>query len=136
MAAAATPVGPPPAKTYEIADGEGWARLCREYPLDVTASREALWNHSVGHSDVWVIPDWNAMAADWDAVHLTIAGYLAAATTRITVAEGKASVIAGWAPDETAWLRASPAATSAPVEWRRFENLGWRIQEDPMEEEA
>ncbi|NYI40932.1 hypothetical protein [Demequina lutea] len=136
MAADATPVGAPPEKTYEITGAVAWARLCREYPLDVTATREVLWNHSVGHSDVWVIPDWQAMAADWDAVHLTIAGYLAAATTRIDVSDGRASAIAGWGPDETVWLRDAPAPTSAVVEWRRFQSVGWRMQMTPMEEEA
>jgi hypothetical protein len=129
-AAAATPVGPPPQNIYEITGADAWARLCREYPLDVTAGRDPMWSVSVGHSDEWVIPDWHAVSTDWEAVHLTIAGYLEAATTRIAVSEGKASVIAGWAPDETVWLRDSPAATSAPVEWRRFENLGWRVAQD------
>lgn len=136
MEAGATPVGPPPEKTYEITDAEAWARLCREYPLDVTAAREPMWRVSVGHSDEWVIPNWEAMAADWEAVHLTIAGYLAAATTHIEVSAGTASVIAGWAPDETVWLRSSPAATSAVVEWRRYENLGWRHRENPIDEET
>jgi hypothetical protein len=136
MAASATPVGPAPENTYEITGADAWARLCGEYPLDVTASREPMWSVSVGQSDEWVIPDWHAMAADWDAVHLTIAGYLAVATTRIAVADGRASVIAGWGPDETVWLRSSPAATSAVVEWRRYQSLGWRMQMTPMEEEA
>ena len=57
-------------------------------------------------------------------------------TARVDVSDGKASVIAGWAPDETVWLRSSPAATSAVVEWRRYQNLGWRMQMTPMEEEA
>lgn len=136
MAASATPVGPPPADTYEITGADAWARLCREHPLEVTASRDAVWSHSVGHSDRWVIPDWHAVATEWDAVHLTIAGYLAAATTRIEVSDGAASVIAGWAPDETVWLRSSPVAASAVVEWRRNQSSGWRMQVAPMEEEA
>ncbi len=126
-AAAATPVGAPPERTYEITDADAWAHLCRQYPMDVTAAREYMWRDSVGHSDEWVIPDWQAVAADWHAVHLTIAGYLAAATMRIEVSGGKGSVIAGWNPDETVWLRATPPATSAAVEWRRYENLGWRV---------
>ncbi len=129
-AGSATPVGPPPAKTYEITGAEAWARLCREYPLDVTAARDNMWRDSIGPSDKWVIPDWQAMALNWEAVHLTIAGYLAAATTRINVSDGTASVIAGWGPDETVWLRDSPAATSAAVEWRRYANLGWRAVND------
>ena len=57
-------------------------------------------------------------------------------TMRADASDGKASVIAGWGPDETVWLRSSPAATSAVVEWRRYQNLGWRMQMIPMEEEA
>jgi hypothetical protein len=126
-AASATPVGRPPEKTYEITGADTWARLCRDYPLDVTAARDPMWRDSVGHSEEWVIPDWQAIAADWDAVHLTIAGYLAAATTRVEVSDGRSSVIAGWNPDETVWLRGSPAPTSAVVEWRLYEHLGWRV---------
>jgi hypothetical protein len=57
-------------------------------------------------------------------------------TMRVDVSDGKASVISGWGPDETVWLRDNPAATSAAVEWRRYQNLGWRMQMTPMEEEA
>lgn len=129
----ATPVGAPPAKTYEITDAESWSLLCTDYPLDVTASRDYLWRDSIGHSDRWVIPDWQAMAADWDGVHLTIAGYLAAATTLIDVSDGTASVIAGWGPDETVWLTGRPAAAGVPVKWRRYQNLGWHAEHDPEE---
>ena len=57
-------------------------------------------------------------------------------TARVDVSDGKASVIAGWAPDETVWLRSNPAATSSVLEWRRYQSLGWRMQMIPMEEEA
>lgn len=126
MAADAMPVGAPPAKTYEITDAESWARLCAEYPLDVTASRGTGWKRSVGQGERWVIPDWQAMAADWDAVHLTIAGYLAAATSRVDVPGGRASTIAGWSPDETVWLTSRPGVTGLAVAWRRYDLLGWR----------
>ena len=80
-----------------------------------------------------MIPDWQAMAADWDGVHLTISGYLAAATTLIDVSDGTASVIAGWGPDATVWLTGRPAIMGAPVEWRRYQNLGWHAEHDPEE---
>lgn len=134
MATRATLVGSPPGKTYEIADAEAWAQLCRDYPLNVTASREHVWGTSIGHSDRWVIPDWQAMAADWDAVHLTIAGYLAAATTLIEVSDGIGSTIAGWGPDATFWLRENPAPTSAAVEWRHYQQVGWRPASGNVEE--
>jgi len=127
-AAEATPVGAPPEKTYEIADAAAWAQLCAEYPLEVTASRGTAWNQSVGHSERWVVPDWHAMAADWDAVHLTIAGYLAAATALIPVGDDAASTIAGWGPDETVWLTSRPSGIGPVVAWRRYDMLGWRTE--------
>ncbi len=126
MATRATPVGAPPEKTYEIANAEAWAQLCRDYPLDVTASREHVWGASIGSCERWAIPDWQAVAVDWEAAHLTIAGYLAAATAPIEVSGGIASTIAGWGPDETVWLRHNPAPTSAAFEWRHYQQVGWR----------
>jgi hypothetical protein len=40
-------------------------------------------------------------------------------TMRADASDGRASVIAGGGPDETAWLRSSPATTSVAIEWRR-----------------
>lgn len=125
-AATATPVAPPPERTFEITGADAWAALCRDYPLDVTHSCGWSWREAIGFEGDWVVPDWAAVAADWDAVHLTIAGYLEAATRPITVREGVASAIAGFNPDQTAWLTAPPATTGPAVEWRRYDRLGWR----------
>lgn len=91
-------------RVYEIAGADAWARLCADHPLDVTASRRQDWYRTTGRVGSWVIPDWAAIARDWDAVHLTAAGYLSSAGTAIPVGDGVASVIAGWAPDQTYWL--------------------------------
>ncbi len=40
-------------------------------------------------------------------------------TVRVDASDGRAAVIAGGGPDETVWLRSSPASTSAAIEWRR-----------------
>jgi hypothetical protein len=93
-----------PAIIYDI-DGPGaWAELCRRYPMDVTASRRHDWYRTTGRAGEWMIPDWSRVAHDYDAVHLTVAGYLAAAGTAIVVDDVRASVIAGWDPDKTYWL--------------------------------
>jgi hypothetical protein len=75
----------------------------------------------------WLVPDWSRVAQEWDAVHLTVAGYLASATRCIPVPDAAdatgtagttgttgtagstgrveaASVIGGWGPDVTYWL--------------------------------
>lgn len=96
---------PADATIYEITDAEAWAELCRRYPLEVTASRRHDWYRTTGRAGRWVIPDWSQVAEDYDAVHLTVAAYLSAAGRAIPVDEDRASVIAGWDPDKTYWLR-------------------------------
>lgn len=125
--ATAIPVGRVPERTFEITGAGAWAHLCREYPLDLTHSLGSTWKQSMGLDAQWVIPDWSAVAVEWDAVHLTITGYLEAATRPLPVREGVASAIAGWNPDETVWLGSRPSATGEAIEWRRHQHLGWRI---------
>lgn len=91
-------------RVREIASAEDWAELCREHPLDVTASRRHDWYRVTGRDGRWVIPDLRAVSAQWDALHLTTFGYLSAATMTIPVDDECASVLAGWAPDCTQWL--------------------------------
>jgi hypothetical protein len=91
-------------RVYEIDSADAWAQLCRQYPLEVTASRRHDWYRATGRAGEWVIPDWSLVAHDYEAVHLTVAGYLAAAGVAIAVDDARASVIAGWDPDKTYWL--------------------------------
>jgi len=51
----------------------------------------------------WLIPDFTAVAEDYDAVHLSIAGYLATAGRVLPVGDS-CTVLAGWDPDQTYWL--------------------------------
>ena len=55
-------------------------------------------------------------------MHLTVVGYLAAAGIAIDVDGDAASVIAGWAPDETFWLTDDVHADGDIVEWMRDDN--------------
>lgn len=89
---------------YEIDGPQAWAELCRRFPLEVTAQNREDWRLTTGRSGRWVVPDWTRVADEYDGVHLTVAGYLAAAGTAIDVDADTASVIAGWGPDETYWL--------------------------------
>ena len=105
---------------FEVASAEDWAKLCREYPVEVTASRRHDWFRVTGRDGRWVIPDWERVADDWDAVHLTALGYFSSATQLIEVDDRFASIIAGWAPDSTLWLRDVAREATAPrQEWRR-----------------
>lgn len=107
------------AATFEVTCAEDWATLCRAFPLEVTASRRHDWYRVTGRAGVWVVPDWARVAGRWDAVHLSVAGYLSAATRIIDVEPDVASMIAGWSPDTTVWL-ADVLVAAAPQHWESW----------------
>lgn len=121
----------PGARVYEIDGPAAWADLCRRFPVEVTAEVWDDWFHTTGRRGRWVIPDWVLVAAEYDAVHLTVLAYLEAAGTAIPVPDPSeadvASVIAGWAPDSTFWLTDAAALSDRPVGWRRGD-AAWRRQ--------
>lgn len=90
--------------TLEIRSPGDWADLCREYPMEVTASRRHDWFRVTGRDGRWLIPDWQRVSERWDAVHLTMLGYLSSATRLIELDTEYGSVLAGWGPDSTIWL--------------------------------
>lgn len=123
-------------KTLEIGSPEDWAALCREYPMDVTASRRHDWFRVTGRDGKWLIPDWEAVSQRWDAVHLTTLGYLSAATRLIQVDRDYGSVIAGWAPDSTLWLTDAATETDEGREqWTRPTN-DWRWTRSALPERS
>ncbi|AWB88808.1 hypothetical protein [Homoserinimonas hongtaonis] len=105
-------------RVYEITGPDAWTALVGRYPLDVTRSRRPDWFHTTGHDGPWWIPDWSAVAGDFDAVHLTVSGYLSTAG-RALPAGGAHTVFAGWGPDETWWLGDVLELAGDPVDWRR-----------------
>lgn len=109
-------------RILEVGTADDWVELCREYPMEVTASRRHDWFRVTGRAGRWVIPDWERVAERWDAVHLTTLGYLSAATRLIDVDDECATVIAGWAPDSTVWLTDSVREWEEPrQQWRRVD---------------
>jgi hypothetical protein len=94
-----------PPNVWEIDGPDAWTRLVAAYPLDVSHARKHDWYRVTGRSGRWLIPDWAAVAADWDAVHVSVAGYLTTATRALPLAGADtATVLAGWDPDQTWWL--------------------------------
>lgn len=92
-------------RVWEIDGPDAWTALVDSYPLDVTHTRRHDWYRVTGRDGPWRIPDWSAVAADWDGVHLTVAGYLTTATRALPLADGvAATMLAGWDPDQTWWL--------------------------------
>ncbi len=104
-------------RIFEINGPSDWARLVRTYPLSVTASRRHDWYRTTSRCSEWLIPDWSGVAADYDAVHLTVNGYLRTPGVAVEV-PGGATVLAGWNPDETYWLSGTHTAlVDEPTEW-------------------
>lgn len=114
-------------RTYEVRGPRDWVRLCRRFPLEVSASRRHDWYRVTGRSGRWVIPDWEQVASEWDAVHLTTLGYLGAATRALPVDADMATVLAGWNPDTTVWLTDTVRESEEPRQcWQRVSgDDGW-----------
>ncbi|MFD1722324.1 hypothetical protein [Amnibacterium endophyticum] len=111
-------------RVFEIDGAEAWVELVRRYPLDVTWSRRQDWYRVTGTDSTWLIPDWQAVGRDFDAVHLSVLGYLNAATRRLQVGPGAATVLAGWDPDQTWWLTDILAPPTTAEHWRTDQEAG------------
>lgn len=111
-------------RVLELRAAEDWAALCRAHPIDVSASRRHDWFRITGRDGAWVLPDWQAIAEEWDAVHLPVWTYLALAGRVIPVDDARASLIAGWSPDTTFWLTEPPRSDAPAEQWRRDDSGG------------
>ncbi|WP_433674098.1 hypothetical protein [Microbacterium gorillae] len=121
-------------RVLEIRTPKDWVDLCRRFSVDVSASRRHDWFRTTGRVGEWVLPDWAAVAEEWDGVHLTVAAYLAGAGRALTVDEDRASVIAGWDPDATFWLTNTLLSEDEPPQdWTYDDDRGWQpaVANDP-----
>jgi hypothetical protein len=116
-------------RTYEINGPDDWAALVASYPLDVSRSRRHDWWRATGWAGRWLIPDYGAVASDYDAIHLTVGGYLTTAGNALPVGEARC-LLAGWDPDETYWLADILAAAGPPARWtwEGCPHFRWRPQ--------
>ncbi len=120
----ASRVSASPGRVFEIDGPAAWVELSARFPLEVTASRRHDWYRATGGTGRWLIPDWSRVADDFDAVHLTVQGYLTAAGRELTVGGEYATVLAGWDPDATYWLLDEVDVTVQQA-WHR-DDLDWR----------
>jgi hypothetical protein len=90
-------------RVYEISGPATWTDLVGRYPMDVSKSRRHDWWRVTHRAGTWLIPDFAAAAGDFDAVHLSVAGYLATAGRALPVGDA-CTLLAGWDPDRTYWL--------------------------------
>ena len=123
---------PGTARVYEVTGPDAWTTLVEEHPLDVSAGRRHDWWRVSGWDGAWLVPDWSAVATRFDAVHLTVDGYLATAGRALAVdLQGRAApartMLAGWNPDATWWLADVLPEPGEPTDWRRQDGevLSW-----------
>jgi hypothetical protein len=107
----------PAARVYEVHEPGDWGRLAAAHPRDVTASRWHDWSRWTGREGRWILPDWRSVAARWDGVHVSVAGYLSTAGTAVDTGGGAATLLAGWDADQTLWLRDVFTGTRQLTTW-------------------
>jgi hypothetical protein len=103
-------------RTFEITGPDDWVALVARYPLEVSKSRWHDWWRVSGLAGSWLIPDYAAAASHYDAIHLTVGGYLTTAGRALPVGEAGA-LLAGWDPDQTYWLADILDRAGPPVRW-------------------
>jgi len=114
-----------PPRSYEIDAPQAWADLVARHPLDVTDSRRPDWGRATGSDGPWLIPDWQAVAREYDAVHLSVLGYLTTSGLPVPVGDGHWTLLAGWDPDATFWLTDTLAVTDPAELWAHDDQHEW-----------
>jgi CBS domain-containing protein len=110
----------PDARVYEVHEPGDWGWLAATHPTDVTASRWHDWSRWTGREGRWILPDWRSVAAQWDGVHVSVAGYLSTAGMAVESEGGSATLLAGWDADQT--LIGKGDSDFFPPEQTRFFN--------------
>lgn len=89
------------ARVFEVDGPQSWHNLCLSYPAEGANHRsEPDFSGDEGR----LVPDWSAVAADWDSVHLTFGGWLTAEQVRVESPAGWTYHWA-WDAEQTMWLR-------------------------------
>ncbi len=82
------------ARVFTVNGPAAWHRLCATYAAPEPG----------GLLGDLLVPDFAAVAREWDAVHLTLGGLLAADQVRVDGPAGS-SELQGWNAEQTVWLR-------------------------------
>lgn len=105
-------------RVWEVHGPADWIGLVTTYPLEVSASRRQDWWRATGAREPLYLPDFQAVARDWDGVHVSTRGYLTTATRALPAGDGR-TVLAGWNPDQTWWLTDCLTPTGPAVQHTR-----------------
>jgi hypothetical protein len=118
----------PAGRVYEIHSPRDWLALVQRYPVDASdwAERSSSWElsaqsfpggelagdllavpHQTAARRGWrrvLMPDWPAVAADWDAVHLSWLGLVTTEGRAVDVGDGDVTILRNWCSERTTWL--------------------------------
>jgi hypothetical protein len=104
------------ARVLEITGPDAWQKLVARFPRDVTGTHDGTWRDWGGAPGPWRLPDWEQVMDHYDGVHVTVGGYLASCGLALPVAGGF-TMLAGWIPGATLWLRDMTTASHPLGRW-------------------
>jgi hypothetical protein len=104
------------ASVLEITGPAEWQALVARFPRDVTGTHDGEWRYWGGVPGPWRLPDWELVMEHYDGVHVTIGGYLASCGLALPV-DGGYTMLAGWIPGATLWMRDLAIASRPLGRW-------------------
>ena len=93
----------PAARVFEVMRPADWQELVARFPTDVTGTHDGEWRDWGGVAGPWRLPDWERVMEQYDAVHVSVGGYVSSCGLALEVDNGY-TMLAGWVPDSTLWL--------------------------------
>jgi hypothetical protein len=94
----------PSSRIFEVNGVVDWQVLVNQFPCDVSATHGKAWSRWTGSSGPWLLPDWENVRGCYDGVHVSVGAYLSSCGIAVPVRDGY-SMLAGWMPGATLWLR-------------------------------
>ena len=91
-------------RVFEIHGPSDWHNLCVRYPAEDRQGR--------------LVPNWGAVAEEWDGVHLSFGGLLTTEQNRYESAAGW-TMLNSWHAEQTYWLRALKTETERQPDFHR-----------------
>ncbi len=90
---------PSSARVYEVHGPQVWHNLCLAYPAPSSLA------YAIPTPKDLIEPEWEAVAHNWDGIHLSLGGLLTTERVRWGEPGGAQSHLFGWNVESTVWLR-------------------------------
>jgi len=112
------------ANVLEIDKPDAWRALVERFPRDVTNTHYGAWHRWTGLHGPWYLPDWELVMDEYDGVHVTVGAFVSSCGRALPVDSGY-TMLAGWVPDATLWLRDAAIGASRLGEWHGRPQANW-----------